>query len=119
MNASLKTLLVAGIAATTMIAATAQAKISSASELRGYEACVSAANPEFKGLKLARVYYLNEAADKNTYYLNGTAWQNGERVDVRISCDTTTNGYDLLNQTTNVGRYALEDGGRGIEVAAQ
>ena len=119
MNASLKTLLIAGIAATTMMAATAQAKISSASELRGYEACVDAAAPEFNGLKLNRVYYLNEAGDKNTYYLNGTAWQNGERVDVRISCDTSTNGYDLLNQTTNIGRYAIEDGTRGIDVAAQ
>ncbi len=119
MKSSLKNLFVIGAAAASLMAATAQAKISSASELRGYEACVEAADPEFNGLKLSRVYYLNEGTDKNTYYLNGSAWQAGERVDVRISCDTSTNGYDLLNQTSNVGRYALDSVADPVQVATQ
>jgi hypothetical protein len=119
MNTSLKNILVVGAAAASLMTATAQAKISSSSELRGYEACVEAASPEFKGLKLSRVYYLNEGSDKNTYYLNGSAWQAGERVDVRISCDTSSNGYDLLSQTSNVGSYALDNAADPVQVAQQ
>jgi len=119
MKSSIKTALLFTAAAASVFTVTAQAKLSSSSEMRGYNACVSAAAPEFNGLKLARNYYLNEEADKNVYYVNGSAWQSGERVSVRISCDTTTNGVRLLSQTSNTGRYGIDRTNVRVEVAQQ
>jgi hypothetical protein len=119
MNTTLKNILLITTAAVATLAMTAQAKVSSTSELRGYNACVEAADPELKGLHLTRVYYLNQEADKNVYYLNGSAWQSGERVAVRISCDTTNNGHRLLSQTNNEGRYTIEHTNVQIQVATQ
>lgn len=119
MKSSIKTALILTAAAASALSMTAQAKISSSSELRGYNACVQAVASEFKGLQLDRVYYLNEDADKNTYYVNGSAWQSGERVPVRISCDTNRSGNKLLSQSSNIGRYAIERAADSIQVAAQ
>ena len=119
MKSVIKNTLIFTAAAASLVTMTAQAKLSSSTELRGYNACVEAAAPEFKGLQLSRIYYLNEEADKNVYYVNGSAWQSGERVAVRISCDTSTSGHKLLSQTSNVGRYTNERATVRVQVASQ
>jgi hypothetical protein len=119
MKSSIKTALIFTAAAASVVAVTAQAKLSSSSEMRGYNACVEAAAPDFNGLQLSRNYYLNEEADRNIYYVNGSAWQSGERIAVRISCDTSTNGVKLLSQTSNTGRYTLERATVRVQVAQQ
>ncbi len=115
----MKTITFALAAAAATLSLSAQAKISSQSEMNGYNACVAAAADDHNGLVLSRVYYLSEQADKNVYYVNGTAWENGDRVDVRIACDTSANGRTLLSQTSNYGRFAIEGGTDAFDVAAQ
>jgi len=119
MKSSIKTALIFTAAAASVVAVTAQAKLSSSSEMRGYNACVEAAAPEFKGLQLSRSYYLNEESDKKIYYVNGSAWQSGERIAVRISCDTSSNGAKLLSQTSNTGRYTNQRATVRVQVATQ
>jgi len=119
MKSPLKNTLIYTAAAASLMTMTAQAKLSSSSELRGYNVCIEAAEPEFNGLQLSRNYYLNEEGDKNIYYVNGSAWQSGERVAVRISCDTSANGRQLLSQTSNSGRYSNERATVRVQVATQ
>jgi hypothetical protein len=115
----MKTLLITAAALTGLATMNVEAKVSSQSELRGYSACVEAAQPDFKGLVLNRIYYLDKNAQGNVYYLNGSAWQDGERVAVRISCDTSSNGRTLLTTTNNPGSFALQDGRTPIQIATQ
>jgi len=115
---SLKKILLISAAAASAVAMSAQAKTSSLSEMRGYEACVEAAGSEFDGLALSRIYYINEESDKNVYYVNGSAWEAGERVSVRLSCDTSKGGHQVLSANSNLGRYSIERGRTTIEVAA-
>lgn len=115
----MKTLLIAITATASLLAMNAQAGKSSQSELRGYNACVNAADPAFQGLSLSRTYYLAKEDNRNVYFLNGSAWLDGERVDVRISCDTSRNGRNLLSQTSNLGSFALQTGDTPIQIATQ
>ncbi len=111
------TVAIAALAA--VLGASAQAKVSSQSEFAGYNACVEASEADHNGLVLSRVYYLSSQGDTNTYYLNGTAWENGERVDVRISCNTSRNGRTLIDQTSSNGRFAIDGGTGSFDVAAK
>ena len=87
--------------------------------MTGYNTCLTASDGEYEGLMLSRTYYLSEAEGKNTYYINGTAWDNGQRVDVRFSCETSGNGHTLLSQASSLGRFAIEGAPQGLDVASQ
>jgi len=115
----MKTLLMIIVAAATLTSLSAQAKVSTKSELRGYNACVEASEPRFNGLTLNRTYYLQSEADRKVFYINGSAWDNGKRVKVRISCDASTDGHTLFSHNTGSGRYALAVGADQIQVATQ
>lgn len=95
----------------------ASAATSSPSDHRGYQTCVKALDTEsLSGVVFPRVYYIAHQAEAKTYYLNATAWQNGERVVKRITCETSANGRQVTSFATNDGRFALADGKR-LEVA--
>ena len=113
-----KTLLIL-VAATASIAIAAQARVSSPAEMTGYNTCVNASEGQFRGLVLSREYFLAQNTGAKSYYLNGTAWENGDRVHVRIACDTSNNGRDLKNVTTKQGRFALRKSTGPVRVAAQ
>lgn len=115
----MKTLLMIIVTAATLASLSVQAKVSTKSELRGYNACVEASQPQFKGLTLTRTYYLQSEADRNVFYINGSAWENGSRVKVRISCDASNDGRTLFSHNTGSGRYALQVGADRIQVATQ
>jgi len=110
-------LFIAAVAA--VFSATAQAKLSSLSEFRGYNNCLDAATTPYEGVVANRAYYLSRAGSAQTYYINVTAWASGERVNLRITCDTSTNGRELLRSSIDSGRFKLARPNVRIEVAAQ
>lgn len=80
---------------------------------RGYQNCVKALDTkDLSGVTFPRVYYINKTAASSIYYVNASAWQNGERVTKRVTCEMTRNGRDLLAFETAEGRFALADRNR-------
>ncbi|MEE8079324.1 MAG: hypothetical protein V3T18_10035 [Pseudomonadales bacterium] len=102
-----------------VFSATAQAKPSSTSEFRGYNNCLEAASMPYKGVVADRAYYLSRAGSAQTYYINATAWASGDRINLRITCDTSTNGRELLRSSIDSGRFKLARPAVRIKVAGQ
>ena len=91
---------------------------SSPSEFRGYQACVEANADNLTGLAMERHYLLNETADGRIYYINATAWEDGERVNVGLSCETTPGGRLTSNEGVTYNRFVQAAEGRvQVEVA--
>jgi hypothetical protein len=93
-------------AAAALLSAAAGAVTSSPSEFRGYQACLDANEGDFQGLVTDRNYLIREEENSRTYYINATAWENGERVEVGFSCETTRSGKLLSNQGASHTQYA-------------
>ena len=93
-------------AAASLLSASAFAGTSTPAEFRGYQACLEANEDQFRGLVAERNYLIRNNADSRTYYINATAWENGERVDVGFSCETSRNGRLLTNNGASYTRYA-------------
>ena len=100
------------------LAADADAKSSSTTEFRGFANCVDAAESDLSGLVTSREYLINRTPDMNQYFINGTAWSDGERVRVRVACDTTRNGHKLLEISVAEGTYVLDRGQVNVRVAS-
>ena len=96
----------------------AVAKTSSAPEYRGYANCVEAADGDLSGLVTGRDYFINRTPESNQYFINGTAWAEGERVEVRVQCDTSRNGRQLLDVSVAEGTYVLDQGQVNVRVAS-
>ena len=90
-------------AAAALLSASAFAGASKPAEFRGYQICLQANEDQFQGLVVDRNYLIQENADSRSYYINATAWENGERVNVGFSCQTSKNGRRLL--TNNGAAY--------------
>lgn len=99
------------------LAIDAEAKSSNPTEFRGFENCVDAAESDLSGLVTSREYLINRTPEMNQYFINGTAWSEGERVRVRVACDTTRNGRKLLELSTAEGTYVLDRGQVNVRVA--
>lgn len=112
-----KPLLIAGAFASSL-SLSAVAAPSSPSEYRGYTACLDSLPAQYDNLTPARNYYLSRSADGRTYYINASHWQNGERVNVGLRCDTTASGREVLSSTVSANRFAIADR-RGVQVASQ
>lgn len=97
---------------------TAFAQPSNPIEFRGYATCVDAAEAQVSGLVTTREYFISRSAQKNQYYINGTAWEAGDRVDVRVACETNRSGRRLLDLAVDGGRFVLDDGSVSVRVAA-
>ncbi len=93
-------------AAAALLSATAVAQTSSDSEFRGYQACLEANESEFTGLVTEREYLISNNADSRSYYINATAWEDGQRVEVGFSCETTKSGRLLSNNGVAYTHYA-------------
>lgn len=101
------------------LAATATAKPSTPSEMRGYETCMTAAEQESRPMDANRHYLLEKDADAKRYYINAYQWQNGERVAVRVACTTSTSGRTLADVSVDEGRYTNSNPRVTIEVAGK
>jgi hypothetical protein len=109
---------IAGAVLITAASIGAQAQVSTESEFRGYATCIDAANGEVSGLVTTRDYFIARNADATQYFINGTAWSEGDRIAVRVACDTSRNGHKLLDLAVEDGRYVLDNGTVTIRVAA-
>lgn len=87
-------------------------------ELRGYSTCIDAAQTQVTGLVTTREYFINRSAAKRQYFINGTAWDAGDRVDVRVACETSRSGRKLLDLAVDQGRFVIDDGTVSVRVAA-
>ena len=76
------------------------------SETRGYENCLSAAKDQTRNLAVEKTYFVNEQSKTRTFYLNGTAVEEGAWSPVRIACTTSNSGNRLLTINLQNGRYA-------------
>ena len=115
-------LIATGIAASISLAA--EARISTSSQFTGYKNCIEAAEKEYAagnqyhGLVTQRHYFLNQSDESDTYFINATAWQDGSRVPVAITCETTESGRKVAGLSTVSSRFALGTG-EGVQVAGQ
>ena len=100
-------------------ALSAEARLSSPAEARGYGACFDAAAEALPGLVAKRDYFISKSDEGNTYFINGTAWQGNTRADVRVYCETASNGRKLSTLRTSEGRFALADGMNTDAIAAK
>ncbi len=107
--------------ATTVLALTlgaqAEARTSTASEYRGYQACLEASAGNLNGLVTDRTYLLNEQDGQRTYYINATAWESGERVSVALRCETNRGGRVLSTAEPAYARYV--PAGDTVQIARQ
>ncbi len=99
-------LMIAAAAAAALSSAAAVAVTSTPSEYRGYQACLEANESQFSGLMTKRNYLIREDDNTRTYYINATVWENGERVEVGFSCETSKNGRLLSNNGAAYTHYA-------------
>ena len=105
-------------ALTILIAGSALARASQQSELRGFETCIDAAKAEFtNGFVASRTYFLDRDRSGSSYFINASAWQAGDRTQLRISCETSRNGRELLAYTATSGRFVPQRGTVSIQVA--
>ncbi len=114
----MKTTLTVLSALTILLAVTAQARPSQPSEFRGFETCIEAAKAEFtRGFVSNRTYFIDRDGTDNVYFINASAWQAGDRAVLRITCETSRNGRELLTYTSAPGRFIPQRGQVSIEVA--
>ncbi|MCZ6855720.1 MAG: hypothetical protein O7G86_17545 [Gammaproteobacteria bacterium] len=86
--------------------------------IRGFESCVDAAKAEFaNGFMYRRTYFIDSDGPANAYFINASAWQAGERIQLRITCETSSNGSELLTFTSAPDRFILNRGTLSIQVA--
>ena len=105
-------------ALTILLASAAQARPSQPSEFRGFETCIDAAKAEFtNGFVSPRTYLIDRDGADNVYFINASAWQAGDRALLRITCETSRNGRDLLAYTSAPGRFIPQRGQVSIEMA--
>lgn len=103
---------------TLLLAGAANARNSQPSELRGFDTCVDTAKAEFAlGFVAKSTYFIDHSASGNTYFINASAWQDGDRALLRISCETSANGRDLLAYNAAPGRFVPQQGKVTIQVA--
>ena len=105
-------------ALTILIASAAQARPSQPSELRGFNTCIGAAKAEYtSGFVSSRNYFIDRSGPANAYFINASAWQAGDREPLRISCETSRNGRELLAYSAASGRFVPQQGTVSIQVA--
>jgi len=97
----------------------ADAKVSTGRELKGFDTCMAAAEQQFAGLKASSDYFFDRTSDRNVYYINATATENGKPVNVKISCDTSRNGRSLLSHNAVYGHFDQDPRAGAGQVAAQ
>ncbi len=111
-----QTLASTSLVAAAFIAASASAELSTPNELKGYNACLEAAELKHDGLVPNRHYLLDRSGDGNTFYVNATAWHDGDRTRLRISCDTRSNGR---LQTVSIEEGSFTARASVVEIAAK
>ena len=88
----------------------ASAQSNSAAEVRGFDACVAAAEAEgLKGISTRRTYFLRKTDERNVFYVNVLAWEGSERVSKGIRCETSSGGFKLHSTELADGHYDADE----------
>lgn len=88
---------------------------------RGYVTCIDDMErdyPRQAGVMHGRYYFHEQSRESMTYYVNSTAWQGGDRVQLRTRCLTDVYGRDLMARDTQLGRWAQARGRVMVEEVA-
>lgn len=111
------------LAASAVIASgAALAERSFPSEAAGYATCSSKIKkvlPSRSGVIFSRWHYVAEFDDSRRYYINFSAWDNRQRVQMRSECETNRIGNRVLAVSTHEGRYRIDRGTVTIDVASR
>ncbi len=108
------------IASTILVMALGYAMSAEAGPLsvqKGYDLCGSEIRAQGEGVTLSPFHLLQRRDTSNMYYINSTAWEDGERVQHRSACETKKSGRKILALETSYGRWTQQKGVVGIEVA--
>lgn len=105
------------ISAAAMVSANAMAGQSSPAEYRGYSKCIDVAQQESNGLTPKRNYLMSKDGATFDYYINASRWESGDRVAVRIACQTGSYGRILISHSIEPGQFNQRRGEVSIEVA--
>ena len=90
-------------------AMSAEARPSTQAEIRGYDRCVTAADEQSNGLVTSRYYFVDRGPQVSKYYVNGTRWEQGDRNDVRIACETTSRSPGPVSTPSSTWHDRLRD----------
>jgi hypothetical protein len=112
-----KSTLIAAAAALVAFSAVAEARTSTSSEIRGYNTCVAEAKKDSNGLVVGQQYLIDKRGSNTRYYVNGTRWEDGERNDVRVACETSARGHKLVSTTIADGNFTTHEPRVRIDVA--
>ena len=105
------------MAATLSFSAVVEARTSSDAEMSGYKTCLKQADQESNGLVPSRYYLIDKSGKTTLYYINATRWEDGTRSTVRVACETSTRGKNLLTSSIEQGRFENEGPRVTVEVA--
>lgn len=112
-----KSIVIAATAGLIAFSAVAEARTSSSSEIRGYNTCVAEAKKDSNGLVVGKQYLIDKRGNNTRYYVNGTRWEDGERNDVRVACETAARGHQLVSATVEDGNFTTHEPRVRIDVA--
>ena len=107
----MKALTLISAAALAAFSMSAAAKpMSTLSEERGYQACVDANSANMERLIVERDFLYRTTDTGRTFYINASVWENGERVPVAFTCNTTRSGRLIENLGVTYNHFAPATG---------
>ncbi len=109
------TLITAAALAAFSMSAAAKAP-SSPSEQRGYDACLKANSGDVDRLLVESDYLYRATETGRTFYINASIWEDGKRVPVAFTCNTTRTGRLIENLGITYNHFAPATGA-GSQVA--
>lgn len=112
-----KSTLLAAATALVAFSAVAEARTSTTAEIRGYNNCVAEAKKDSIGLVVDKQYLIDKRGNNTRYYVNGTRWEDGERADIRVACETAARGQRLVSARIEDGNFTTHQPRVRIDVA--
>ncbi|MEM8768459.1 MAG: hypothetical protein AAGE43_13500 [Pseudomonadota bacterium] len=103
------TLITAAALASFSMTAAAKAP-STLSEERGYQACLKANSSDVDRLLVKKDYLYRTTETGRTFYINASIWENGERVPVAFTCNTTRSGRLIENMGISYTQFVPATG---------
>lgn len=84
---------------------------------RGFANCSSEFHAASVGLVTDRHHFVDKRDENPHFYINGTRWEEGSRASVKMACETSPSGADVLASEITAGRYKGQHTRITIDVA--
>jgi|GEM_PF-1385152 len=85
--------------------ALSEARDGTFADQRGFANCHSEFHAASVGLVTDRHHFVDKSDKNPRFYINGTRWEAGSRTDVKMACDTSASGANVLASEITAGRY--------------